>query len=367
MMSTAATSAATALPPSPPPPAGAEWVVVGGFPDDTPLALLRLDTASGTLSRVSTSAAGGAAPAFAAWQRPAAAPAGATQQAGASPSWLYVTNHARNRPGTGLTAVRWQAAGGSSDSGATPSLAAAGISGFAPVPDPAHAAVAPSGRWVLTASYDGCSVSIVPVLEGGQLGQATTLEEGAVGKAPHEVRASKRAFCCVQADPSVLARLLSAVPSRLPPLPASPLQSRLPPLPAAVMQVVFDPSGRFVYVPCLGSDWVRCFTFDDATGALLGLPGAGSGDNRVHLPPGSGARHLAFHPSLPVAYTANELGNSIVVLGWDAASGALSFPAGGAQQAQRVVSTLPPDTPPGMPIRQAARGGPVQASGWGAG
>lgn len=376
--SKASAPAPAALPP--PPPAAAEWVVVGGFPDDTSLALMRLDTTTGALSRVSTTSVGGVAPAYAAWQRPAAAPAGAAQQTNASPCMLYVTNHARNRPGTGLTAVRWQAAGSSSGGDAAPSLVAAGSGSFAPVPDPAHAAVAPSGRWVLTASYDGCSLSVVPVLEGGRLGQAATLEEAAVGKAPHEVGAGQEGgaaasctlgpcTCFVQmwsSQPAAAAMHRQAVPASFLQHPLIGCPAYCPFLPSPTMQVVFDPSGRFVYVPCLGSDWVRCFSFEDATGTLSPLSQPG-GDSRVRLPPGSGPRHLAFHPSLPVAYTFNELGNSIAKLDWDAASGTLSFPAGTAQQAQRVVSTLPPGTPPGVPIRQAARGGPVQVSWCGAG
>ncbi|KAI7837012.1 hypothetical protein COHA_009142 [Chlorella ohadii] len=275
---------APALAPPPLPPAAAEWVVVGGFPDDTSVALMRLDTATGALSRVSTSSVGGVAPAYVAWQQSAAAPADAAKQTGASPFTLYVTNHARNRPGTGITAVRWQAPGSSGGGDAAHSLAAAGSGGFVQVPDPAHAAVSPSGRWVLTASYDGCSLSVVPVLEGGRLGLAATLEEAAVGKAPHEV--------------------------------------------------VFDPSGRFVFVPCLGSDWVRCFSFDDATGTLspLGRPGR---DSRA-------AAELLLSPDGRFLYASNRGSqgghNSIAVFGvcpssgrlaplaWETGGGAVDFP-----------------------------------------
>jgi 6-phosphogluconolactonase len=126
------------------------------------------------------------------------------------------------------------------------------------------------------------------------------------------------------------------------------------------MQVVLDPSGRFVYVPCLGSDWVRAYTLEDSTGRLAALnrPGSGGGGNIVVLPPGSGPRHLVLHPTLPVAYVINELQNTVARLDWDRGSGVLT--ANVAAQPQRVVSTLPPGAPPGCLIRQAATGCAVQ-------
>jgi 6-phosphogluconolactonase len=40
--------------------------------------------------------------------------------------------------------------------------------------------------------------------------------------------------------------------------------------------------------------------------------------------PGAGPRHLAFHPTLPLVFVANELDSTVTTLGFDRESGALS-------------------------------------------
>ena len=50
----------------------------------------------------------------------------------------------------------------------------------------------------------------------------------------------------------------------------------------------------------------------------------------MSLPPGSGPRHLAFHPSVPVVYVINELASTISTCAWDEVEGTL-----------RVLSTIP--------------------------
>ncbi|MEV6166437.1 lactonase family protein [Streptomyces sp. NPDC052052] len=86
-------------------------------------------------------------------------------------------------------------------------------------------------------------------------------------------------------------------------------------------QVLPDPSGNWVLSVDLGTDSVRICTLDTATGAL-----------RLHgetaLPPGSGPRHLAFHPAGGHAYVLNELEPTVTVCRWDATTGVLE-PTGG--------------------------------------
>ncbi|KAJ3269231.1 hypothetical protein HK104_005162 [Borealophlyctis nickersoniae] len=60
-----------------------------------------------------------------------------------------------------------------------------------------------------------------------------------------------------------------------------------------------------VYVPDLGADCMRRHTFDATTGTLTDLPSAPA------TSPGSGPRHLAFHPTHPLAYVINELSNTV--------------------------------------------------------
>jgi 6-phosphogluconolactonase len=80
-----------------------------------------------------------------------------------------------------------------------------------------------------------------------------------------------------------------------------------------------SPAKGRVYVADLGSDQVRVYRVDAATGTLT-LDAVPPG----HLPPGSGPRHIAFHPSNRYAYVNNELASTVTVFAHDAATGALS-------------------------------------------
>jgi len=53
------------------------------------------------------------------------------------------------------------------------------------------------------------------------------------------------------------------------------------------------------------------------------------------LKPGAGPRHTKFHPTLPVLYSVNELGNSVTVFAFDAVSG--------ATKELQTIGTLPSD------------------------
>jgi len=94
-------------------------------------------------------------------------------------------------------------------------------------------------------------------------------------------------------------------------------------------QAVLDPAGRFLFVPCLGSDLVAQFAFDPLTGALTAnaVPSVASTRN-------AGPRHLAFHPSARWAYVINESDSTITTYDYDAVNGRLTT--------KQTVSTLPP-------------------------
>ena len=91
---------------------------------------------------------------------------------------------------------------------------------------------------------------------------------------------------------------------------------------------VASPDNRHIVVADLGIDRIMVYAFDAATGAL-------SPATRpfVRLTPGSGPRHLAFHPSGRFLYVINELESSVTALAWDAATGAL--------EPLQTISTLP--------------------------
>jgi 6-phosphogluconolactonase len=202
---------------------------------------------------------------------------------GAGPSFLALPPsrafaYAANHGGAapGLTSVSLTWSSGA------PQFAAA--LGRVPVPDPCHVALHPAGRHVFTASYAEGSVTVCPLAaDGSALAPLRTLSLG-----------------------------LNA------------------------HQVVFaGAGGRFAFVPLLGSDSIAQLVFNSGDGALEVNAAGGA----AQLPAGSGPRHLAFHPSLPVAYALCERSNEVAPLAFDAASGTLAF-GGGA------LSTLRGGAPP---------------------
>ncbi|MFD5812763.1 lactonase family protein [Streptomyces sp. NPDC127038] len=79
-------------------------------------------------------------------------------------------------------------------------------------------------------------------------------------------------------------------------------------------QVQPDPTGRWAVSVDLGTDSVRVCALDGGTLTL---------HRETALRPGSGPRHLAFHPRGGQAYVLNELAPTVTVCRWDAADGSL--------------------------------------------
>ncbi|MBP8538617.1 lactonase family protein [Streptomyces sp. MK37H] len=134
---------------------------------------------------------------------------------------------------------------------------------------PTHLALA--GGQLLTANYGSGSVTALPVLEDGRLGEAVAVLRHE-GSGPHPVR---------QQGPHAHA-------------------------------VAADPSGGWLLAVDLGIDSVQVYA----------LPGPRP-HCEVRLRPGSGPRHLAFHPRGDRAYVINELDPTITACRWDAESGVL--------------------------------------------
>jgi len=90
-------------------------------------------------------------------------------------------------------------------------------------------------------------------------------------------------------------------------------------------------SGKFVYIPDLGLDIV--FSFSVENGRFVNT----TYTNTTRIAPGSGPRHMAFHPSLPIIYLLSEMASTISVLPLDSTSGFISTPP------LQIVPTLPSD------------------------
>lgn len=94
--------------------------------------------------------------------------------------------------------------------------------------------------------------------------------------------------------------------------------------------IVVSPDNRYVLVPDLGVDKLFVYRFDEKTGALTPHTPA-----FVTVPPGSGPRHVKFHPNGRWVYLINEMGSIVIGYEWDAAKGTLTE--------FQTVSTLPAD------------------------
>ncbi|USB35094.1 lactonase family protein [Paenibacillus sp. YPG26] len=95
-----------------------------------------------------------------------------------------------------------------------------------------------------------------------------------------------------------------------------------------VHSAFFSPDGRFLFVSDLGIDIVRAYTINEANRTL-------EFHADTHLPPGSGPRHLAFHPSAKYVYVINEVNSTIAAFSYNQEEGRLT--------ALEVVPTLPED------------------------
>ena len=91
-----------------------------------------------------------------------------------------------------------------------------------------------------------------------------------------------------------------------------------------------DPTNRFVLVADLGLDKLFVYKFNVKDGSLTP-----NDPPFVKAAPGSGPRHVVFHPNGRWVYLITEMGSTIMLFNWDTQRGALSE--------VETVSTLPKD------------------------
>ncbi len=156
---------------------------------------------------------------------------------------------------------------------------------------PCHLALDREGRWLAVANYNSGSVAVLPLRKDGGLGEAAAfVQHTGTGVNPQR-----------QAGPHAHA-------------------------------AVFSPDNRYLLAADLGADRIFVYRFDAETGALRP-----AGTPSVAAIPGSGVRHLVFHPNGKVLYAVNELANTVTAYLWDAAAGRLAE--------LQTVSSLPPGYP----------------------
>lgn len=131
---------------------------------------------------------------------------------------------------------------------------------------PCYVRVEPEGRYCLVANYMTGNLCVLPIRADGRLDEASDVVQFS-GSGPNPDR---------QEGPHA-------------------------------HMVLSDPDGGHILAVDLGTDRLMAFRLDRERGALLPAE-----PPWTQLPPGTGPRHLAFHPRLPFAYVISELQSTII-------------------------------------------------------
>ena len=130
---------------------------------------------------------------------------------------------------------------------------------------PCYISLDKSGKWVVAGNYSGGNFSVFPVSDDGSLGAAAQVIEHS-GSSANKQRQEK----------------------------------------PHVHSVVFTPDGKYLSVTDLGTDKIYMYPFDASAEKPVAEKAI-----EVATAPGSGPRHIIFHPSLPYAYTIEELSGNV--------------------------------------------------------
>ena len=84
--------------------------------------------------------------------------------------------------------------------------------------------------------------------------------------------------------------------------------------------ITSSPDGKFIFVSDLGIDKIMIYTFNEED-ELIPNPS----QTYLELNPGSGPRHLAFHPDKNLMYILNELSSTLVACKFDPVRGTLQI------------------------------------------
>ncbi len=147
-----------------------------------------------------------------------------------------------------------------------------------------------TGKAVVVANYSTGSVAALPVLADGSLGEGSSFVQHAGSSVDPKRQTGPNAHC-----------------------------------------IAISPNNRFALAADLGIDKVLIYNLNPDTATIT----ANETQPFATLPPGSGPRHLTFHPNGHHVYLINELSNTITWFDYGAAAGTL--------QSRQTISTLPPE------------------------
>lgn len=164
---------------------------------------------------------------------------------------------------------------------------------------PTYVSVHPNGKFLLVANYFGGSVSVVPILADGKLGEPTDVKNDSGKIGPTKAVHAPPGSFAISGHDRTHAHMIQA-----------------------------DPSGRFVLHVDLGLDQILIWKFDEQKGTLTPAH-----TPTVSLPAGDGPRHFHFHPNGKWFYSIQEEGSTVVLFDYDASTGALKD--------RQMISTLP--------------------------
>jgi 6-phosphogluconolactonase len=155
--------------------------------------------------------------------------------------------------------------------------------------DPCYVTVDDTGSWLMAANYSSGNVSVFQIEDDGRLGALSAMvQHSGSGQDPRR-----------QQSPHA-------------------------------HSVDLSPDGRFLLVSDLGLDKIMIYRFDDVKGTLTP-----NNPPFAKLTPGSGPRHLAFHPNGRLVYVIDELNSTVTEFAYD--------PDQGSLKERETISTLPQD------------------------
>lgn len=156
--------------------------------------------------------------------------------------------------------------------------------------DPCHISIDHSGKWAFVSNYTEGNFIVLPIFDDGLLGSSADSRKH-MGSSVNPERQKK---------PYVHSAMVS-------------------------------PDNRFVLVADLGTDKIHSYKLNASNGRIDDAK-----QPFVAVKPGSGPRHMDFHPNGNYMYLAEELTSTVGVFSYDKASGALAVKADS-------IPSLPPD------------------------